>query len=53
MAMIAANPAAKKAVEIQPLGLIDPLEIAELAVFLACDESRSITGEVFPITGGR
>jgi NAD(P)-dependent dehydrogenase (short-subunit alcohol dehydrogenase family) len=53
LAMIEANPAAKKAVEIQPLGLIDPLEIAQLAVFLASDESRSITGEVFPITGGR
>ena len=53
LAMIEANPAAKKAVEIQPLGLIDPLEIAQLAVFLASDESRSITGEVFPISGGR
>jgi NAD(P)-dependent dehydrogenase (short-subunit alcohol dehydrogenase family) len=53
LAMIEANPAAKKAVEIQPLGLIDPMEIAQLAVFLASDESRSITGEVFPISGGR
>lgn len=53
LAMIEANPAAKKAVEIQPLGLIEPMEIAQLAVFLASDESRSITGEVFPITGGR
>ena len=53
LAMIEANPAAKKAVEVQPLGLIDPLEIAQLAVFLASDESRSITGEVFPISGGR
>lgn len=53
LAMIEANPAAKKAVEIQPLGLIDPVEIAQLAVFLASDESRSITGEVFPIGGGR
>ena len=53
LAMIEANPAAKKAVEIQPLGLIEPMEIAQLAVFLASDESRSITGEVFPIRGGR
>ncbi len=43
LAMIEVNPAAKKAIEIQPLGLIDPLEIAQLAVFLASDESRSIT----------
>lgn len=53
LAMIEANPAAKKAVEVQPLGLIDPLEIAQLAVFLASEESRSITGEVFPISAGR
>jgi NAD(P)-dependent dehydrogenase (short-subunit alcohol dehydrogenase family) len=53
LAMIAANPAAKKAVEVQPLGLIDPLEIAYAAVFLASDESRSITGEVLPIAAGR
>jgi NAD(P)-dependent dehydrogenase (short-subunit alcohol dehydrogenase family) len=53
LAMIEANPAAKKAVEVQPLGLIDPLEIAHAAVFLASDESRSITGEVLPISAGR
>ena len=53
LAMIEANPAARKAVEVQPLGLIDPLEIAQLGVFLASDESRSITGEVFPVSGGR
>jgi NAD(P)-dependent dehydrogenase (short-subunit alcohol dehydrogenase family) len=53
LAMIEANPAARKAVEVQPLGLIDPREIAQLAVFLASEESRSITGEVFPISGGR
>jgi NAD(P)-dependent dehydrogenase (short-subunit alcohol dehydrogenase family) len=53
LAMIAANPEAKKAVEIQPLGLIDPAEIAQLAVFLASEESRSITGEVIPVAAGR
>lgn len=53
LAMIEASPAARKAVEVQPLGLIDPVEIAQLAVFLGSDESRSITGEVFPISGGR
>jgi NAD(P)-dependent dehydrogenase (short-subunit alcohol dehydrogenase family) len=53
LAMIAANPAAKKAVEVQPLGLIDPVEVAQLALFLASDESRSITGEVFPMSAGR
>jgi NAD(P)-dependent dehydrogenase (short-subunit alcohol dehydrogenase family) len=53
LAMIAASPAAKKAVESQPLGLIDPMEIAHAAIFLASDESRSITGEVLPISAGR
>jgi NAD(P)-dependent dehydrogenase (short-subunit alcohol dehydrogenase family) len=53
LAMIEASPAAKKAVEVQPLGLIDPMEIAHAAVFLASDESRSITGEVLPIGAGR
>ena len=49
----AALAAAKKAAEVQPLGLIDPLEIAHAALFLASDESRSITGEILAITGGR
>jgi NAD(P)-dependent dehydrogenase (short-subunit alcohol dehydrogenase family) len=53
LAMIEANPAAKKAVEVQPLGLIDPVEIAHAAVFLASEESRSITGEVLAISAGR
>jgi len=53
LAMIEANPAAKKAVEVQPLGLIDPLEIAHAALFLASDEARSITGEILTISGGR
>jgi NAD(P)-dependent dehydrogenase (short-subunit alcohol dehydrogenase family) len=53
LAMIAANPAARKAVEVQPLGLIDPVQIAQLAVFLGSEESGAITGEIFPISGGR
>jgi len=53
IAMIEANPAAKKAVEVQPLGLIDPEDIAQLAVYLGSDNSLSITGEIFPISGGR
>ena len=53
LAMVEASPLARKAVEVQQLGLIDPLEIAQLAVFLASEEARSITGEVFAISGGR
>jgi NAD(P)-dependent dehydrogenase (short-subunit alcohol dehydrogenase family) len=53
LAMIEANPAAREAVKVQPLGLIDPEEIAELAILLGSDLSHSVTGEVFPISGGR
>lgn len=53
LAMVEASPLARKAVEVQQLGLIDPLEIAQLAAFLASEEARSITGEVFAISGGR
>ena len=53
LAMVEASPLARKAIEVQRLGLIDPVEIAQLAVLLASDESRSTTGEVFPISGGR
>jgi NAD(P)-dependent dehydrogenase (short-subunit alcohol dehydrogenase family) len=53
LAMVEASPAARKAIEVQPLGLIDPIEIAQLATFLASDESRSITGEIFPVSAGR
>jgi NAD(P)-dependent dehydrogenase (short-subunit alcohol dehydrogenase family) len=53
LAMVEASPAARKAVAAQPLGLIDPEEVAQAALFLASDESRSITGEVLPISAGR
>ncbi len=38
----------------QPLadGLLDPLDIAEAAVFLLSDESRRITGQLLKIDGG-
>lgn len=38
----------------QPLagGLIDPVDVAQAAVFLLGDESRSITGQVLAIDGG-
>jgi NAD(P)-dependent dehydrogenase (short-subunit alcohol dehydrogenase family) len=53
LAMVEASALARKAIEAQPLGLIDPLEVAQLALFLAADESRSITGEIFPMSAGR
>ncbi|CPI08349.1 short-chain dehydrogenase [Bordetella pertussis] len=35
------------------LGLPEPDEIAAMAVFLASEESRHVTGSIFQIDGGR
>lgn len=36
-----------------PFWLGEPLDIANIALFLACDESRMITGAAIPADGGR
>lgn len=36
----------------QVMGMIEPIEIAHAAVFLASDESRSLTGQTMAIHGG-
>ena len=36
----------------QLLGLIEPEDIANMAVFLGSDESRMITGQVYPVDSG-
>jgi NAD(P)-dependent dehydrogenase (short-subunit alcohol dehydrogenase family) len=38
--------------ERQLLGLIDPREVALMALYLASDESKTTTGQIFPIDGG-
>jgi NAD(P)-dependent dehydrogenase (short-subunit alcohol dehydrogenase family) len=45
-------PAAKSIVATQVLGLIEPAEIAYAAVYLASDESRTLTGQTIAIHGG-
>jgi NAD(P)-dependent dehydrogenase (short-subunit alcohol dehydrogenase family) len=45
-------PGAKAIVARQLLGLIEPHEIAATAVFLAADESRTLTGQVITIHAG-
>jgi NAD(P)-dependent dehydrogenase (short-subunit alcohol dehydrogenase family) len=34
------------------IGLIEPDDIANMAVFLAFDESRMVTGHVYPVDSG-
>jgi NAD(P)-dependent dehydrogenase (short-subunit alcohol dehydrogenase family) len=52
LAMIQVVPEAQAIVDAQALGLIDPREIGHAAVFLASDESRTLTGQVIAINGG-
>jgi NAD(P)-dependent dehydrogenase (short-subunit alcohol dehydrogenase family) len=42
----------EKAMSIQSLkGFIDPKDIAALAVFIASDSAKMISGQIFPIDG--
>jgi len=50
--LIATVPEAREVVQRQTFGLIEPREIAYAAVFLASDESRSITGQILTVNGG-
>ncbi|MFT3819307.1 MAG: SDR family oxidoreductase [Rubrivivax sp.] len=38
--------------ERQLLGVSQPADVACLALYLASDESRTVTGQVFPVDGG-
>jgi NAD(P)-dependent dehydrogenase (short-subunit alcohol dehydrogenase family) len=48
----AGNPRVTKIAEAHLLGLIQPEDIANMAVFLASDEARMITGHVYPVDSG-
>ena len=41
-----------KSTGFQPLGMIDPVDVAKLAVYLLSDAAKSITGMCVPINGG-
>ena len=34
------------------LGPADPIDIAQMAVYLASEESRVVTGQIFPVDSG-
>ena len=43
---------AKKLAERHLLGVLDPVDVANMAVFLASDDSRRITGQVYSVDSG-
>jgi NAD(P)-dependent dehydrogenase (short-subunit alcohol dehydrogenase family) len=51
-ALVAGNPALDKLANSHLVGLIEPGDIANMAVFLASDESRMVTGHVYPVDSG-
>jgi NAD(P)-dependent dehydrogenase (short-subunit alcohol dehydrogenase family) len=51
-ALIAGNSGLTKLVDSHLVGLIEPEDIANMAVFLASDESRMVTGQVYPVDSG-
>jgi NAD(P)-dependent dehydrogenase (short-subunit alcohol dehydrogenase family) len=50
--LVAGNPALDKLADSHLLGLIEPTDIADMALFLACEESRMVTGQVYPVDSG-
>ncbi|GAA5181181.1 SDR family oxidoreductase [Rugosimonospora acidiphila] len=50
--LLEASSVARATMARQVMGMIEPVEIAYAAVFLASDESRSLTGQILTIHGG-
>jgi NAD(P)-dependent dehydrogenase (short-subunit alcohol dehydrogenase family) len=50
--LVAGNTALEKMANSHLLGLIEPEDIASMALFLASDESSRITGQVYPVDSG-
>jgi NAD(P)-dependent dehydrogenase (short-subunit alcohol dehydrogenase family) len=48
----AGNPRVTKLAAAHLVGLIQPEDIAHMAVFLASDESRMVTGHIYPVDSG-
>lgn len=50
--LMAGNAAIDKLANAHLLGLIEPPDIASMVLFLASDESRVVTGQVYPVDSG-
>ena len=50
--LVAGNTALQKLADLHLLGLIEPTDIADCALYLASDESRMVTGQVLPVDSG-
>ena len=50
--LVAGNPALTELADSHLLGLIEPEDIANCALYLASDESRMVTGQVLPVDSG-
>jgi NAD(P)-dependent dehydrogenase (short-subunit alcohol dehydrogenase family) len=46
------DPLLTKLMALHILGSIEPEDIANMAVFLASDEARMVTGQVYPVDSG-
>jgi NAD(P)-dependent dehydrogenase (short-subunit alcohol dehydrogenase family) len=50
--LMAGNPAVEKLANSHLMGLIEPADIAYMALYLASDESRMVTGQVYAVDSG-
>jgi len=50
--LVAGNTALQKLADSHLLGLIEPTDIADCALYLASEESRMVTGQVLPVDSG-
>jgi NAD(P)-dependent dehydrogenase (short-subunit alcohol dehydrogenase family) len=50
--LVAGNAALDKMAKAHLLGLIEPEGIAAMALFLASDETRKVTGQIYPVDSG-
>src|SRR5215469_16657842 len=50
--LVAGNAALTRLADSHLLGLIEPHDIASMALYLASDESRMVTGQVLPVDSG-